>query len=302
MLPSRILPNLNVLVTTCMVGLICSSAVRSQPMSSASKPRALLSTSQVTQAAVKFCNAIDQPVSGTPTVTFLGRTTNYYSPCWAVYFPGNVELDIADGSGVICSYSDRAANVGMQSTGVAEPQALALSSFSKAIAASGIRTVDLGAPTVEELELDYPRTQYGHRWRIDACRQYQQIAYFDQIAEVDIVAETGHILSLSLDFPAPQPTNHERTIDATAACHLAAQVLQNARIAGLVLQKTSLSVVERNTFFRHNGDQDPIVGATYIAWDCFYVNTKGSGRDASYDIWIDVSNGSLLGGTQFIGR
>ena len=288
-------------------GVNASGEGARSPVATATPSPSISTPAQVIQAAINFCQAIGQPVSGTPTATFPAPLSNplalshYWQQQWEVDFPGQADLSIVDGSNIVTWYYSRVAGQSTASVGIAQPSSSALSTFNTVLAASGLTSgeLNIGGATTTEIQVDSPATEGGHEWQVDANRTFQGIDYFDQSVTMISQAETGLVQLFVVRFPAPSPTSNVQAVTSSQANTLAAAALNNANIAGAILIDTTLSVVQPNTSYTNGGTGSPIPGSTKVAWSCCYSNTGDSSADQFWFVWIDASNGSLLGGKSF---
>jgi len=258
----------------------------------------------VIQIARAFCQAIGQPVTTSGTAVFprpmIGPDgeESYSAPRWSVVFPGQAEVDVVDGSGMVSWYKNDKIDTLDEPAGTAESSSLALLKFDTVIAASGADPLSIGQPSATETQGDFPPSEMEHYWNVVAQRQYQGIPFEDQRIMAYVQAETGQLYIYSFMYSTPAPTSNVQTITSSQAQNLATTVLSNVGLQTINFDSASLAVVQPNDLF---GPISPAPLRAVVVWNCVFDDSTPT-EDATglYNVWISADDGSVQGGEVFV--
>ncbi|MCA1595817.1 MAG: hypothetical protein LC772_05280, partial [Chloroflexi bacterium] len=136
-------------------------------------------------------------------------------------------------------------------------------------------------------------------WFISFPRVKAGIPYREQFINVSLQAESGEVEGLTKRFttpPAAIPSEGFR-IDAGRAASLAAAVLKDHGLPGLLATDVHKEFVQPNTLWKPGGSELVESPTAAPAWVCAFTTATGSRQ-----VWIDPVTGGLLGGMVVMGR
>ncbi len=261
-----------------------------------------LTQSQAIQIAQTFCQAIGQPVTATGMAEFpgapgQGRNT-YWLPRWLVTFPNQAVVEVVDATGTISRYNNKTYWIQMpndpsRQAGALLSQADALQKANIALQATG-QSEQLG-PLEADLQQLNPDVQ-SFAWSLSWPRQLQRIPYRSQGAFVTMDAETGSIAALSLTYQSPPPVSTAVSVSQSQAEGVAQGQIANAGIQGATLGTSHLEIVQPNTLWQDGNENAQTNALSKVAWVVPFTTGSQDSSGPTYEVWIDTSNGSILGG------
>lgn len=268
----------------------------------------ILTASQAAQIATTFCQSISAPImSLSTTATYPAPAqiddllNSYYQPRWLVQFgnPAQIEVEVVDGTGAVDSYVNDNL-IAQMSTDASSPgtpisQNTALGIAASALQASG-QTDELDTPvSLLEQSVD-PPTEAGQRWIVSYPRMYNDVPYIYDTAQLDMIADTGAIVSMSLNYSCAPPSSMSVNVSSSTASQIAAAVLPGTAFQGATLAQTKQEVVLPNKFWQTAHDDTPLAGPSFLAWICDYRIVDTNGVTSDLLVFVNCGDGSIIGG------
>jgi hypothetical protein len=292
--------------------LIGSGAAVAAPLM-AGRPNAVagqrLNRATATQAAVRFCRAIDAS-AGRPVDAVFPSTQRhsflpppYWQSCWRVRFAQGAEVDVCDASGVITHFFLPSASLGgtHRAAGQAISRPVALARAAAVIAAAHV-TEPLAPPQAQEAEMSSPATWEAHVWSVVWARQAHGVPFQGQQVTVLLQAETGAVEGMGVTFPTPPPAPARPSLTAAQATARGRAALTRMAVpGGAALRPVGTPLLAWITSRTHpalpriQAGRPPAMPVETIlpprlAWECLF---RDAGGDTMF-VAVDAVTGKAL--------
>jgi hypothetical protein len=254
-----------------------------------------LTQEQAVQLAKDFCQRIGVPVTTPATVQYPSPQDTHWQARWRVVFNNQATAEVVGPTGDGCFYVNDALYERLardnRPAGAAIPEAEAIRRATAVLAATG-DAKELAFDKATLVQTHNPPLASCHTWIVSWTRQFQNVLYRHQGANMLLDAETGEVKIMCKNFPTPPPSVTVFKIRRDQATQVAVRKLAEAGVMGVSPVKVQAEIVRPNTFWMPEGNAVEEATISWVAWTCrFQIGEQ------NVEVWVDVETGSVIGGS-----
>lgn len=264
-------------------------------LASAASAASALTQEQAVKLASDFCQRTGAPAAPTATAQCPSPQDTHWQARWRVIFPRQATVEVVDVTGDIVYYVNDAwyeqTAHDNRPAGVAISGAEAIRRASSVLTATGDRK-ELAFDKATLVQTHKPPLASCHTWIVSWTRQFQNVPYRYQGANVLLDAETGMVKILCKNFLTPPPPKPLFKVSREQATQVAVNKLAEAGVQGVSPISVKVEIVQPNTFWMPGGDETQSVPISWIAWTCrFQIGEQ------NVEVWVDSETGGVIGGS-----
>lgn len=267
---------------------------------------ARLSEAEAIKVAREFCQNVGAPVTGDGVADYplppSLASAQHWQPLWRVRFAGQAHLEVVDATGNIAAYTNDALNAKNEKAGDRAPrQDINIrQAEQKAIAvvdASG-NTSELKFNRADFWQITEPPSVVGQGWMVSFTRIRGTVPYRDQGAHVVVDPESGLATTFIIRFRTPPPKDSSMRISREEERVIVEKQLALAGKQGATLVTGKKLMVQPNNFWK-DGEKGTVVALPISRLaDVYYYKTTEDNREWTYEVWVDLDTGEVLGGAK----
>lgn len=266
-------------------------------LASAAPATFALTQEQAVKLASDFCQRTGAPAVPTATAQCPSPQDTHWQARWRVVFPRQATVEVVDVTGDIVYYVNDAwyeqTAHDNRPAGVAISETEAIRRASSILTATG-DTKELAFDKATLVQTHKPPLASCHTWIVSWTRQFQNVPYRHQGANVLLDAETGTVKILCKNFPTPPPPKPVFKVSREQAAQVAVRKLEEAGAKGVSPVKVQAEVVQPNTFWMPGGSDVEEVPISWVVWMCrFEIGEQ------KCEIWVDTEMEGIIGGTMY---
>jgi stage V sporulation protein SpoVS len=271
---------------------------------------------RVAQIASDFCSSVGQPaVLDNPIAPVIqnqsavqfgntddGRqTTSPVKDRWHVKLRSvgslaHVDIDVDDKTAVVMyyfqpsnlSHTPKSLLAGAPAADATTKEQV-ITTATSALQASGV--LKFGDLVFSEATRHQSGADYAF-WNVSWKRMSGEIPYRQQGANVEIDAQTGSLIGISVNYKTAAATGVVQRVTPEQAITVARQKLQASGIDLIAPPTVTEQLVQPNAYWLEPGGEQVMSPEVRAAWVCLFPQARGD-----IEIWIDTETGQVIGGS-----
>lgn len=211
---------------------------------------------------------------------------------WRIIKKHRFESEVDDWTGRILGYLDLTASDEnkYQPAGEAIPEAEALKLAQAAIQATGSSLDQLKLSGAAEYQNTEPPTAAGHEWYVSWLHTFHGVPSRRDGARVYLAAETGKIISVSINDRLVDPSTAVENVMQEQAVTISAAQLSAVGITDVPFLSVEKQLVPLNRYWEA-GNSTRISRQTRAVWNC-----EWGYPGKMLKVWVDTETGDVIGG------